>query len=143
MVTVTDAHVALCGRHLSWPRGPAPSRFFGEEDDGPSGRPRPPSCILPTAWVHTLQSLRSAVHLAPCFVELVEPFWLRAHFPWLPVSESGERKWAKMEEEEADEGDPGEAVWEVPVMEVAQGAPSIVPPSSHQSPLVDNRRSSR
>ena len=83
------------------------------------------------------------VHLVLCFISLVEPFWLRAHFPWLPVSESGERKWAKMEEEEADEGDPGEAVWEVPVMEVAQGAPSIVPPSSHQSPLVNNRRSSR
>ena len=26
------------------------------------------------------------VHLVPCFIELVEPFWLRAHFPWLPVS---------------------------------------------------------
>ena len=26
------------------------------------------------------------VHLVPCFIGLVEPFWLRAHFPWLPVS---------------------------------------------------------
>ena len=26
------------------------------------------------------------VHLVPCFIELVEPFRLRAHFPWLPVS---------------------------------------------------------
>ena len=30
------------------------------------------------------------VQLAPCFLELVEPFWLRAHFPWLRIS-----AWAK------------------------------------------------
>ena len=34
----------------------------------------------------TFKNLRSPVQLAPCFIELVEPFWLRAHFPWLPVS---------------------------------------------------------
>ena len=26
------------------------------------------------------------VHLVPCFIELVEPFWLRTHFPWFPVA---------------------------------------------------------
>ena len=29
------------------------------------------------------------VHLVPCFTALVEPFWLRAHFPWLPVFTQG------------------------------------------------------
>ena len=51
-----------------------------------------PSFLLPSApvvsflshekgaWVHILRSLSSPVHLASCFMEWVEPFWLRAHF---------------------------------------------------------------
>ena len=34
----------------------------------------------------TFKNLRSPVQLVPFFIELVEPFWLRTHFPWFPVA---------------------------------------------------------